>query len=137
MRAMKYFKKVGTFCSELRLLDVSGCSSTTEVGIGGVLKRCAELTVLRIDRWEWVRNLGSDLKFSKLEVLTASSSGIGDEGLRLIGKGCPRLRMLDLRECEKVTRKGLKEILRHSNPLLRTITSTMQFCSCNEKWVSS
>ncbi|XXG51972.1 hypothetical protein AAC387_Pa03g0410 [Persea americana] len=104
-------ERIGTLCPELSSLDVSRCWSITGVGIGGIGKHCTKITELRIDRCRKVRNLGSDLQFSKLEVLMASASGIEDEGLEMIGRGCQRLRILDVNGCLEVTEKGLRQLL--------------------------
>eukprot|EP00268_Persea_americana_P034521 TRINITY_DN3415_c0_g1_i13.p1 TRINITY_DN3415_c0_g1~~TRINITY_DN3415_c0_g1_i13.p1 ORF type:complete len:578 (+),score=80.25 TRINITY_DN3415_c0_g1_i13:522-2255(+) len=104
-------ERIGTLCPELSSLDVSRCWSITGVGIGGIGKHCTKITELRIDGCRKVRNLGSDLQFSKLEVLMASASGIEDEGLEMIGRGCQRLRILDVNGCLGVTEKGLRQLL--------------------------
>ncbi|XXG51949.1 hypothetical protein AAC387_Pa03g0398 [Persea americana] len=105
-------ERVGTLCSELRSLDVCHCWCITEVGIGGIGKYCTKITELRIDGCRQVRSLGSDLEFSKLEVLVAASSGIEDRGLEMIGRGCQRLRILDVNGCLGVTEKGLRQLLK-------------------------
>ncbi|XXG51973.1 hypothetical protein AAC387_Pa03g0411 [Persea americana] len=102
-------ERIGTLCPELSSLDVSRCWSITGVGIGGIGKHCTKITELRIDRCRKVRNLGSDLQFSKLEVLMASASGIEDEGLEMIGRGCQRLWILHVEDCRGVTKEGLRQ----------------------------
>ncbi|XXG51965.1 hypothetical protein AAC387_Pa03g0408 [Persea americana] len=105
-------ERIGTLCPELRSLDVRSCWSITGVGIGGIGKYCTKITELRIDQCRKVRNLGSDLQFSKLEVLMASASGIDDEGLEMIGRGCQRLRILNVKDCYGVTKEGLRQLLK-------------------------
>ncbi|KAJ8634862.1 hypothetical protein MRB53_009129 [Persea americana] len=105
-------ERIGTLCPELRSLDVSYCWSVTGVGIGGIGKYCTKITELRIDECGQVRNLGSDSQFSKLEVLMAYASGIEDEGLEMIGRGCQRLRILHMKDCVRVTEKGIRELLK-------------------------
>ncbi|XXG51970.1 hypothetical protein AAC387_Pa03g0410 [Persea americana] len=105
-------ERIGTLCPELRSLDVSLCPSITGVGIGGIGKYCTKITELRIDWCRGVRNLGSDLQFSKLEVLMASASGIEDAGLEMIGRGCQRLRILHVKDCYGVTKEGLRQLLK-------------------------
>ncbi|RWR75495.1 F-box/LRR-repeat protein 2 [Cinnamomum micranthum f. kanehirae] len=105
-------ERVGTLCSELKSLDVSHCWCITEVGIGGIGKYCTKITELRIDGCRQVRSLGLDLEFLKLQVLVASSSGIEDKGLEMIGRGCQWLQILDVNGCLGVTEKGLRQLLK-------------------------
>eukprot|EP00268_Persea_americana_P034526 TRINITY_DN3415_c0_g1_i6.p1 TRINITY_DN3415_c0_g1~~TRINITY_DN3415_c0_g1_i6.p1 ORF type:complete len:581 (+),score=83.21 TRINITY_DN3415_c0_g1_i6:522-2264(+) len=105
-------ERIGTLCPELSSIDVSCCRSITGVEIDGIGKYCTKITELRIDGCRKVRNLGSDLQFSKLEVLMASASGIEDEGLEMIGRGCQRLRILHVKDCYGVTKEGLRQLLK-------------------------
>ncbi|XXG51952.1 hypothetical protein AAC387_Pa03g0399 [Persea americana] len=106
-------ERIGTLRPELSSIDVSCCRSITGVEIDGIGKYCTKITELRIDGCRKVRNLGSDLQFSKLEVLMASSaSGIEDEGLEMIGRGCQRLRILHVKDCSGVTKEGLRQLLK-------------------------
>ncbi|KAJ8634861.1 hypothetical protein MRB53_009128 [Persea americana] len=113
--------RIGTLCPELRSLYVSHCWSITGVGIGGIGKYCTKITELRIDGCRMVKNLGSDLQFSKLEVLMASASRIDDEGLEMIGRGCQRLRILHVKDCYGVTKEGLRQLLK-SDSSCKSIT---------------
>ena len=105
-------ERIGTLCPELSSIDVSCCRSITGVEIDGIGKYCTKITELRIDGCRKVRNLGSDLQFSKLEVLMASASGIEDAGLEMIGRGCQRLRILHVKDCYGVTKEGLRQLLK-------------------------
>ncbi|XXG51956.1 hypothetical protein AAC387_Pa03g0403 [Persea americana] len=105
-------ERIGTLWPELRSLDVSRCWSITGIGIGGIGKYCTMVTELRINGCSEVRSLGSNLEFSKLEVLVAASSGFEDKGLEMIGRGCQRLQILDVHGCLGVTQKGLRQLLK-------------------------
>lgn len=104
-------KGIGTVCPELIFLDVSNCRNITGEGIEGIGKCCGEIMQLRVDDCEKIQDLGIRTKFLKLEILAACSSGIDDEGLAMIGWGCPRLWRLELMGCLGVTDTGLKALM--------------------------
>ncbi|XP_077236716.1 RNI-like superfamily protein [Tasmannia lanceolata] len=113
---------IGIVCPELRSLDVSHCWSITECGIREIGKRCCEIRELKVNGCGKVRNLGKGTEFSRLEVLWAAGSGIGDEGLSMMGGwSCSGLRRLDLEGCLRVTQRGVKEMAEKSCKGLREV----------------
>ncbi|KAL5985487.1 hypothetical protein ACLOJK_027471 [Asimina triloba] len=105
---------LGSVCSGLLSLDVSGCWSITEMGISEIGNRCIGITELKVIGCRRLKNLGmGGASFPKLEVLKAAGTGMEDEGLAMVGKqGCGALRVLDLEGCWSVTERGIKELLR-------------------------
>jgi len=83
---------------QLDMADILGCSSRI---------RSLELS----ECWH-LKFSKTDAGVSKLRELVAAYSGLGDETLGIIGKTCPALVHLDLRDCNKLTEEGVKEVVR-------------------------
>ena len=100
-----------SICPNLEMLDLSVCINITEDGIVEVLKRCSRIRHLDLSACWWLENLSIDFELPKLEVLCAGGLRINDDGLAIIGKRCSRLQKLDLSGCQRVTAKGVKEVV--------------------------
>ena len=96
---------VATVCTRMRDLDVSSCTSFSEIGFDAV---CG-----------WTR--GRQTKgagLSKLERLSMSNCPLlSDVTLGRIAKGCSELRALDVSQCPNITDDGLRDMIDNAKHL--------------------
>ena len=52
-----------------------------------------------------------------LKTLDACGAKIDDESMAMIGKRCPYLQVLNIRQCQRITNNGLKEVVRNCKRL--------------------
>ncbi|XP_043697356.1 F-box/LRR-repeat protein 2-like [Telopea speciosissima] len=107
----KTLKGIAMVCPNLISLDISHCWSITGEGIGYIGMNCSEIKMLEVSGCSRMSNLGTSFGFSKLEVLHAAGSSINDEGLCMMVQSSRWLLHLDLEGCLGVTGKGLKKVV--------------------------
>ena len=118
------------FCPNLEIVRVTNCSIPSSEGIWEIINGCSStlrdlditLRDLDITLLENVSNIfgSGDLEqftMPNLTVLNASKTGINDEVMAMIGKRCPHLQLLNISCCQRVTNKGVKEVVRNCKKL--------------------
>ncbi|KAI8570337.1 hypothetical protein RHMOL_Rhmol01G0026800 [Rhododendron molle] len=103
----------GQVCPNLQFLGVSECLRLTNLGIGEVLRGCPEIRQLNIDCLHVSDIFGrhSDNSVVNLKTLKARGTQINDKGMAMIGNRCRNLQYLDMGYCNKVTGKGVMEVV--------------------------
>ncbi|KAK1417717.1 hypothetical protein QVD17_26851 [Tagetes erecta] len=104
--------KIAIRCEKLEKISLKWCLEITDLGIDLLSKKCLRLKHLCVSYLkigdESLRSLSS---LTQLEVLVMVACGlVSDEGLRILGNGCPSLQVLDVSRCEHVTSAGLASI---------------------------
>jgi F-box/leucine-rich repeat protein 2/20 len=110
---IKWFSSI---CPNLQLLDVSNCTWISTEGIFEVL-RCCKIVHLNLSFCRDVNLSGMNFQVPKLEVLNLSFTRIDDKILYAISKSCPGLLQLDLEKCYKITKKGVKQVVKNCTRL--------------------
>lgn len=102
--------QIGSACPKLEAFDVSHCEHITGQGIVAVMTSCVNVKLLNLRGCRKVKDLGLDVEFPRLEVLSAPFTGIGDEWLSVAWKTCKSLFKLEIGS-STVTETGLKELV--------------------------
>lgn len=119
----------------IELLDIAYCHNVTEAGILEILKICQQLKSLEVKGCSEVNSLQIDFVVPRLEVLRAQKLPIDDEALASIGKRCPNLSDLDLKQCRNVTAKGVKEVILNCRGLKQINLSWCDNISIDVAWM--
>ncbi|KAK2432380.1 F-box/LRR-repeat protein [Trifolium repens] len=102
-------KIFSSICPNLQALDMSYCYRTHE-GFVEVSRRCKIMDlILNLSSCPRINLFGTNFKFTKLEVLNLSNSGVDNKTLHMIAKSCCRLLQLDLEHCCQITDKGVRQ----------------------------
>ncbi|XP_070026612.1 uncharacterized protein [Nicotiana sylvestris] len=109
--------KVALMCPNMEILDVSTCLSLTEAGIASVLEVCNQIRNLQFESCPLIKHIGEGAELPNVEVVSAATSAINDEGLALIGSRCSRLLKLNLTFCEGVTADGIQAMVTNCRSL--------------------
>ncbi|XP_068653052.1 uncharacterized protein [Aristolochia californica] len=111
--------RIAVACPNLKSIDISHCWRITDEGIRELGESCCQIRELDINGCREVKILGgTGTVFSKLEILKARESGIGDEWLSIAYINCKSLRRLDLEGCLRVTEMGVKMVVSNSKWLM-------------------
>ncbi|KAI8553771.1 hypothetical protein RHMOL_Rhmol05G0042100 [Rhododendron molle] len=103
----------GQVCPNLQFLGLSDCLRLNNLGIGEVSRGCPEIRQLNIDCLQVSDIFGgnSDISVVNLKILKARGTQINDKGMAMIENRCRNLQYLDIGYCNKVTGKGVTEVV--------------------------
>jgi hypothetical protein len=104
----------------LQLLDLNHCDEVSEEGIVYVLMTCHNIRHLNLSYCLGLKvELDGLMNFdvSQLEVLNLSHTRVDDRALRVISKSCHGLLRLLLINCQRVTQKGVKNVVENCTQL--------------------
>lgn len=101
--------------STIEELDLSRCEWLEPVSLEKIIEQTPHLKILRLNcdlqldyrSWVLLERLGS---LEHLEL--GGCHQLADEDLLLIGRGCPRLRVLAIKECKSITDNAFLELAR-------------------------
>jgi F-box/leucine-rich repeat protein 2/20 len=108
-------KKFASIFPNLQVLDTSDCDLSE--GIVEVLRCCNKIMHLRLTYCPKLELLRMNFQVPKLEVLNLSMSEIDDQTLYMISKSFSGLRQLDLKRCDRITEKGVKQVVENCTRL--------------------
>jgi F-box and leucine-rich repeat protein 2/20 len=113
----------------LQILDVSRCSQIQNEDIKLIIKSCEALHTLSLEECHGISDEGFyhiSIFNSQFINLNFSRTNISDQPLIELANHCLHLNYLDLTRCEKITEKGLLEIVRLASTLRE-----LNITSCN------
>ncbi|EQC33358.1 hypothetical protein SDRG_09334, partial [Saprolegnia diclina VS20] len=93
---------LGEHCPKLRVLNVSGCTFVSDVGIAWLVQGCSHLESLDLTYCfkltdEGLRSIGANAP-SLHTLRIGHAKNVSDVGLRFVSEGCPHLKVLSLRQ---------------------------------------
>jgi F-box/leucine-rich repeat protein 2/20 len=109
--------QIASTTPNLEFLDVCASPGITGRSIAEISESCLNIKHLRINDCVRIKELGSNIRLHKLEVLDATRSRLGDEGLVNIGKTCLGLLKLQLEGSERVGTKGVEVVVENCTRL--------------------
>ncbi|AES99034.2 F-box/LRR protein [Medicago truncatula] len=112
----EYITMLASIFSNLQLLDLSNCCRISEEGIVQFLRICCNIRHLNLSQCSTVK-LEMNFEVPKLEVLNLSQTIVDDEALYMISKSCCGLLKLSLKNCNDITKKGVKHVVENCTQL--------------------
>jgi len=109
--------KLASKCPKLRRVDlgVMCTEGVTNVGLLELTEHCSLLEHVDLRGCKRIGDDGVALLVQKcgphLKTLVLHSCDIGDDALRAIGQSCPRLEVLDLHRCTRITDAGIEGLV--------------------------